>query len=329
MTRWLGSVMLLLVCPQFLIAQAVSGGDCDLSVRVRTSSEQGIQSPIQVQVLSANGVIARAQIVGADPAQFRVQSGKTYRLSVSGSSIEAVTTPFFEINPLEPIHTETVVVKLADQKPGSQSTHAAPTISVSEMEIPKKAKTEMNAGLNAYSKANMESAAAHFEKAIAEYPSYARAYEMLGVIAIKAGNHVKARELFSKAIAVDGTFSPTYVDMARLDLEGQDYAAAESWLTKAIALNPSMPASMALLASAEFANKEYDKALSDVERTHALWNHEPYAEVHIMAGKVLILRNQPEAAIAQFELFLKEKPDGAEAGSVRTMLAALKAGQQH
>ena len=187
----------------------------------------------------------------------------------------------------------------------------------------------MNKGLNAYSKGDMEKATAHFEKAFEEYPRYARAYDMLGVIAIKDSNRVKARELFSKSIQADSTFLPAYVDLARMEVQDQNYAESESLLAKVIALNPSMPDAVALLASTEFANKEYAKALADVQRTHALRNHEQFAEVHIMAGKVLRMQNRPEAAITQFQLFLIEKPDSPLGKSVREALAALKAGQQH
>jgi len=40
------------------------------------------------------------------------------------------------------------------------------------------------------------------------------------------------------------------------------------------------------------------------------------------------MQNRPEAAIAQFQLFLKEKPGSPQGESVREALAALKAGQQ-
>ena len=327
-TRSLVSVLVLLVFSPFLVAQTESRDNCDLSVSVRTSDERSIEAPIQVEVLSPQGVIATVYIVGAERAQFRVGNGKTYRLIVSGMGIETTATPYFEINPLEVAHTETVHVKPENQKPAGESTPGSPTISVSEMSIPKKASAEMNKGLEAYSKGNMEKAAAYFEKAIVEYSRYARAYDMLGVIAIKGSNRVKARELFSKSIQADAAFLPAYVDLARMDLQDQDYAQSESLLAKAIALNPSMPDAVALLATTEFANKEYDKALVDVERTHALRNHEQFAEVHIMAGKVLRMQNHPEAAIAQFQLFLKEKPDSPQGESVREALASIQAGQQ-
>jgi tetratricopeptide (TPR) repeat protein len=112
-----------------------------------------------------------------------------------------------------------------------------------------------------------------------------------------------------------------------MDVQDQDYAASESLLAKALDANPSLPEASALLATTEFASKEYDKALADVQRTHALPNHEQFAEVHLMAGKVLRMQNRREAAIAQFQLFLKEKPNSPQAESARQALASLEAGQ--
>ena len=312
------------------MAQAIteSTTNCDLYVSVRASDEGIIDAPIQVDLFTARGWIATLHISGAEPAQFRVNNGKTYRLKVSGRGIESTNTSYFEINPLESLHTETVHVKPDRPAPAEESNPKSPAISVSEMNIPKKASAEMNKGLDAYSKGDMEKATAHFEKAIAEYPRYARAYDMLGVIAIKSSDRIKAREMFSKSIQAEGTFLPAYVDLARLYLQDQDYAESERLLTKAIALNPSVPDGVALLATTEFANKEYDKALADVERTHALRKHEQFAEVHIMAGKVLAMQNHPQAAIFQFQLFLTEKPDSPQGESIRNAIASLRAGQQ-
>lgn len=312
-----------------VLAQTESSGNCDLSVRVRTGDERSIETQIQVDVLSPLGVVlATAHIVGAEPAQFRVNNGRTYRLKVSGIGVETVTTSYFEINPLELAHTETVRVKPESHTSAGESPSGSSTISVSELSIPRKASAEMSRGMDAYSKRDMEKAAAHFEKAIAEYPRYARAYDMLGAIAIKGSNRIKARELFSKSIEADSAFLPGYVDLARMDLQDQNYAASESLLAKVIAANPFMPDAVALLATVEFANKEYDKAFADVQRTHALPNHQQFAEVHAMAGKVYRMQNHPQAAMVQFQLFLIEKPDSPEGENVRALLASLQAGQQ-
>src|SRR5215468_2335033 len=240
-TRLLASVLILMVFPSILVAQTESGGNCDLMVRVRTGDEASIEAPIQVDLLDAQGRIATAHIVGSEPAQFRVNNGRTYRLTVSGIGIETVTTSNFSINALEMSHTETVYVKPQKKSGAGEATPGSPTISVSELNIPKKAGAEMNKGMDAYSKGDMEKATGHFEKAIADYSRYARAYDMLGAIAIKGSNRTKARELFSKSIQVDSGFLPAYVDLARMDLQDQDYAASKSLLAKVIDMNPFMP----------------------------------------------------------------------------------------
>jgi tetratricopeptide (TPR) repeat protein len=317
----------LLFFSPLLAAQTDSGTNCDLLVTVRTSDERSLESQIQIDLLGPQGRLATLHIVGAEPARFRVRNGRTYRLTVLGTGIETISTSYFGINSLELVHTETVHVKPQEQTLASELTPGSPIISVTEIKAPNKASAEMKKGLDAYAKGDMEKAAEHFEKAVAQYSRYARAYDMLGVIAIKGADRNKARELFSKAIQADDSFSPAYVDLARMDLQDQNYADSESLLAKAIAVSPFMADAVALLASTEFANKEYDKALADVQRTHGLRNHEQYAEVHIMAGKVLSMQNHPEAAIAQFQLFLTEKPDSPEADGVRKALAALMAGR--
>lgn len=320
--------MALLLLPPFLVAQEQpAGGNCALSVNVRTSDERGIESQIQVELLSAQAiVIATAHVVGAEAAQFRVSNGKSYSLRVSGAGMETLTTSLFEISALEMNHTETVHVK--PEKLAAESIPGAPTISVLELNAPRKASAEMNKGMDAYSKGDLEKASAHFEKAIAAYPRYARAYDMLGAIAIKAANRAKARDFFSKSMEADSAFLPAYVDLARLALQDQNYAESESLLAKVIAANPEMPDALALLATTEFANKEYDRALADVQRTHALPNHQPFAEVHLMAGKVLRMQNHLAAAATQLQLFLIEKPDSPQAESARALLASLQATPQ-
>ena len=327
MPRFVVFVLVLLMFSRFIAAQVDSSGACDLSVRIVTADEHSIDSQIQVQLFTSQSVLATVSIVGDQSAQFRVMGGKTYRVTVSGVGIESVTSPYFDIAPLETVHTEVVHVKSAVQKSEGESS-TTPTISVSDLKVPKKASTEMKKGMELYAQGDMVKATVHLEKALEIYPQYARAYDMLGVIAIKGSDRSKARGLFTKSVQVDNTFQPAYVDLARMDTEEQNYAASESLLTKAIAMNPSNPDAVALLAATEFANKEYDKALADVQRTHALRNHELFAEVHLMAGKVLAMQNHPESAIAQFQLFLLEKPDSPQATSVRKAVASLTAARQ-
>jgi tetratricopeptide (TPR) repeat protein len=316
----------LFMFPTLLIAQ----GNCRLTVKVVTNNERSTEMAIQVDVLSPEGLIVNTiNMFGGNSQSVLVTTGNAYHLRVSGTGIETITTPNFDISPLEADHTEVVHVKLAKPKGTEESTPGAATISVSEMNVPKLATAEMKKGLDAYSKGEIKNAAAHFQKAAVDYPRYARAYDMLGAIAIQKHNRAEARELFSKSLQVDADFYPAYIDLARMDVQDKRYAESESLLAKAIALKPWMPGAIALLATTEFANGEDNKALVDVERAHALPNHEEFAEIHIMAGKVLRKENHPNDAIAQFQLFLKEKPDSPESENIRKEIASIQAEQRH
>jgi Tfp pilus assembly protein PilF len=223
---------------------------------------------------------------------------------------------------------ETVNVKpTAPTGQQQQAQGSAPTISVGEMNVPDKARDELQKGMEAFAKGDMTKAQQRFEKAIAIDPQYARAYAAEGIIAIKSGDRVKAKGLFSKAIEVDETFVPAYLDLARADFQEKNYAEAEKLLRKVMTLNPSIPDVLALLASSEYMNKEYEEALVDARRTHNLPNHEQFADVHLLAGKILEMQDRPQEAIAEYRLFLKESPSSPQVPMVKQEVTQLEARQ--
>ncbi len=302
---------------------------CQLSVRVRTLQDREYNRPLQVELLSNGGTpISAAQTNGTGNADFQVRSGMAYRVQVSGQGIET-TTAEFRIGDGEQIYMETVNVKPStptdqqQQVPGS-----APTISVGEMNVPDRARDELQKGMEAFAKGDMTKAQQRFEKAISIYPQYARAYAAEGIIAIKSGDRVKAKSLFSKAIEVDETFVPAYIDLARADFQEKNYAETETLMRKVMTLNPSIPDVLALLASSEYMNKEYDRALADARRMHSLPNHEQFADVHLLAGKILEMENQAPAAIVEYQLFLKESPNSPQVPMVQKEVAQLEATSQ-
>lgn len=301
---------------------------CQLTIRVRTPQDREYNRPLLVQLLSREGSpIAAAQTNGTGSADFQVMSGGAYRVQVSGEGVET-TSHEFRISFGEQVHMETVSVKAsAPTNQPQQSQGTSPTISLAEINVPDRAREELQKGMEAFAKGDMTKAQQKFEKAISIYPQYARAYAAEGIIAVKSGDHTKAKSLFAKAIEVDDKFVPAYLDLARADFQDKNYIEAESLLRKVMALNPSIPDAVALLASTEYMNKEYDKALADAQRTHTLPNHEQFADVHLLAGKILEMENRPQDAIMEYKLFLKESPNSPQVPRVQQELAQLEAAQ--
>src|SRR3569623_3598262 len=93
-------ISLLVLCSSPLGSQQDTKQNCDLLVRVRTMDERSLETPVQVQVLAPQGLITTANVVGDQTIHFKVSSGKTYRLNVTGTGIQTVTTPYFDVEPL-------------------------------------------------------------------------------------------------------------------------------------------------------------------------------------------------------------------------------------
>jgi len=323
MSRLAAVVLLVLSFAGTVSAQDVHFNTCDLTIHVRTSEDRDFNGRAQVEIISPSGTpVATGQTNFDGTVDFQVSSGITYQARISGQGIET-TTHEFHIMGGQSSHTENINVKSkpagdAQQQPG------APTISLEEMNVPAKAKDEMQQGIAAFNKGDMATAQQRFEKAISIYPQYALAYVNLGIIAAKTGDRAKARTLLAKSIAIDDKYVPGYVALARMDFQEKNYAGTESILRKAMQLNPSIPDVLALLASAEYGNKEYDQALADAQRVHTLPHHEAYANMHLLAGQILEMKNRPQEALAEYQMFLKEDPNSLQAKQVQQAVTDLQ-----
>jgi len=313
------------------VAQRTRQNDtlCDLTVHVRNSADRSIDRPLQVELLSPQGTPMMAvHLTGEGQAQFQVMPGNTYRVRASGVGVEPTTSDPIYIYEWEHTHTETLNVtetNNGDNKTANGS-GSAPTVSLAEMNVPPKAREELQKGTEAFQKGDLTKAQEHFEKAASIYPQFARAYTNIGVIAIKQNDRVKAREMFLKSISVDEGFLPAYVNLARMNFQDKNYQESEKLLQKVMAVNPSIPDAVALLASAEFMNKEYDKALTDAQRAHRLPNHEQFADIHLVAAQVYQIKGKQQEAVAEYQMFLKESPNSPRVPMVQKQIAQLQAG---
>ncbi|MGZ4815992.1 MAG: tetratricopeptide repeat protein [Terriglobales bacterium] len=322
MSRFAAVVLLALSLPAPALAQS-HFSTCDLTVHVRTIDDRDLNDRVQVQILSPAGTQIGTAGTNLDgTADFQVSSGVTYVARITGNGIEP-TSAEFHIMGGEVSYTENINVKRAAPA-GAQRPGGSPTISLEEMNIPAKAKDEMQQGIEAFNKGDMARAQQRFEKAISIYPQYAQAYVNLGIIAAKAGDRFKARTLLSKSIEMDDKFVPGYLALARMNLQEKNYVGAESSLRKVMLSNPSIPDAVALLATAEFGNKKYDQALADAQRVHTLPHHEQFANMHLLAGQILEMQNRPQDALTEYRLFLKEDPGSPQTKMVQQAVTDLE-----
>lgn len=301
---------------------------CQLTIHVRTGDDRDLRSHVQIELLSPSGTpVGTAQTNDDGTAYFQVSSGITYRAQISGRDIESTTSEFFIMGGQQS-HTENLTVRRRSLSQSATAPKSSPSVSIAEINVPKKAQDEMKKGVEAFDRGDLDKARQRFQKAVSIYPRYARAYYNLAILTLKTNDPKAAADLFGKAIQTDDKYLPAYIGLSRLEVQEKRYTEAESLLAKVMLLNPGIPEAVALLAAAEYGNKEYDKALADAQRVHTMPDHERFANVHLLAGQILEMRNRNREAIAEYRAFLNEAPESSQASSVQKAVADLEAAAQ-
>jgi Tfp pilus assembly protein PilF len=298
----------------------------DLQVRLAWPNERSIEQSVHIQLLNATSVPVQDTFSRPDgTVSFRSVPAGTYRLRIDGPDIKDMVTDAFVIYPQERMHMEWVHV-MPKEEAQKNIPGGAPTISASELNVPSKAKSEMEKGMEAFSKGDLKKADERLEKAIEIYPKFARAWNNLGVVRMKENNKEGAREAFQKSIEADDKLTSGYMNLARLSMMDNNMPEAMSYITKGLTADPNNVEGLTLLAREQLLMKQYDKALITAHKVHGL-PHDHLADIHLIAGEALLHQNHSTEAIQEYELYLKEYPDSPNAAKVRTAMAQIQAKQ--
>ncbi|MGZ4813821.1 MAG: tetratricopeptide repeat protein [Terriglobales bacterium] len=207
----------------------------DLQVRIAWPNERPVEQAVHVQLLNTGGVPVQDTFSRPEgTVTFHLVPTGSYRLHIDGPDIKDMTTDTFLIYPQERMHMEWVHVTPKEQ--AEQNVHGGPpTISASELNTPPKAKSEMDRGMDAFSRGDLKKADEKLQKAIEIYPKYARAWNNLGVVRMKENNKDGAREAFLQCIAADDKFTSGYMNLARLSMLEKNMPEAVSYINKGLA----------------------------------------------------------------------------------------------
>src|SRR5579859_145186 len=143
-----------------------------ISLTIRVSYENDRFAPAMLRV-SVNGTTSQyRQDAFTDDmgiARFDNVPPGAFRVKVSGQNIEDMSSETsFEIQPTESNHNEYVHVKY--KLDAENAAPGGPPISVAELNIPDKARSEFLKGMSALDRHQNDKAKAEFEKALGMYP---------------------------------------------------------------------------------------------------------------------------------------------------------------
>jgi len=293
------------------------------SVRIQVASSDGRPCDLRARVVlwpKSNSLAAAQTFTNEDcRAEFTTLASGDYYVEVSGAGIETVESPIFSVG--QASQSIEVAVKRTSQANASMNSGA--TISVSDLNIPDKARKEFEKASALIAKQDWQKALEHLNRAVAIFPQYADAYNNLAVVYARIGQRDHERESLEKALSLNDHLLAALTNLASMDLVDRNLPEAETLLNRATAIDPRDVPSLALLAKIELLNQHYDAAVATCHKVH-LMPHAPQSMVHYVAARALEAEHRVMEAMSELKTFLDEQPSGPGADLAKKEMAMLE-----
>jgi Flp pilus assembly protein TadD len=210
-----------------------------------------------------------------------------------------------------------------------QPTHPRPAASaaasgiVRNAAVPENAQKEYDAARQLFeqNKAGDE-AIRHLKKAIDIYPKYADAYVLLAMANIGEGKLDDAHSSLDKAISIDPKLAEAHLTLGMLLNHQQDWAGAEKSLSRGLELNPDAPQGHYELAKTYWAMGKWQDAEPHAQKAVAL--NPDLAPPHVLLGNIALRKRDPQAALKEFQEYLRLDPSGPMAGGAQQMVTKIE-----
>ena len=212
----------------------------------------------------------------------------------------------------------TIVLHPIAQAPGT-------TVSVTEMQAPKKARKLLEKAETAFQGEDWKLAQEHLLEAVSVYPRLAPAWVRLGQIFTLTCRYDDARAALSKAVAADGFFVPAYIELARLAAHDQNWQETADLTEHASQLDPlGFPGAFYLNALANLNLGRLDMAENSVQKAQRLDSRNHLPRTHLLLAGILHRKRDHVGEIAQLKEYLRIAPQAADAGNVRYQLRTME-----
>jgi len=326
--RWLVplSLSLLLSNVSAQLRGGIGGSDAgNVHIHVVFANERSAGPYLMVQLMdgSSDNVVGTTYTNDVGQADFKLIHVGMYHVRVSGIGVQAADSDTFEVDNRKVTQAQYVVVRPdEDSGPKPVSAHSA-VVSATDMNVPGKARKELDKANEAMAMQNYKSSLDHLNKAIALAPQWATAYSNLGVLYARTNDLPHEEEALKKAVSLDDHFAPALLNYGKLCIRQKDFPQAENLLQKASTVDPDNPEVLMLLADAAYLDHHFDLAISSAQRAHSAGpDHSSF--VHYIAARAYQQENQQAQALAEFKIFLKEEPKGPRADHVRGDIAKIE-----
>jgi tetratricopeptide (TPR) repeat protein len=161
-----------------------------------------------------------------------------------------------------------------------------------------------------------------FKRASKLDPWYGQAYMLQGLAHMQLQEWSEAQWAFEEAEKVEPGNAKAYLGAGSALNEQKNYAEAQKSLQRSLEIRPDLAEAHYELARSLWGLGKWQAAEPHVRQAIEL--NQDYAGPHALMGNIYIQREDPEAALQEFQKCLQLDPDGSLAPSVKEIIAQLK-----
>jgi TolA-binding protein len=206
-----------------------------------------------------------------------------------------------------------------------RSTTDGPSVSVTTLAAPDKAKSAFAKGQQQAQKGRWAAACDYFRKAIHVYPKYALAWLELGRAEVKQNDLVDAQQSFQQAATQDSRLTAAYSESARIALQQQQWKALADSTQRLIELSPSASADAWFLNSAaNFNLGDEERAEKSAARGLNLDEKHQVPQLEYLYAMILARKGAYSDAIQHLQAYLRMSPKASDAGAASARLQELQ-----
>jgi tetratricopeptide (TPR) repeat protein len=197
------------------------------------------------------------------------------------------------------------------------------TRSARYLEIPKKARQELEKAEQASSRGKHEEAVRHLKRALDIAPDLYHAYNNLAVEYLELGLTEDAIEVLTNSIRINPEVASTHRNLGVIYLDGGDTKQALQNFQRALQIDPRDAQALMLAGEAYYHQGQFQLALESFQQAAEL---EPTnLEAHLYQGHSLLQLRRTRDAIEKYEFFLERAGSDDRVSQIRTLLEQLGA----
>ena len=177
--------------------------------------------------------------------------------------------------------------------------------------------------IEASGKKSYEKAAGYLKQIVTTDAADYSAWQELGTVLFILKNFTESENAYSKALQAKPEYETALINLGRLRIAAKNYTGAIEMLERAVKIDPKSALANYFLGEAYLQSRLGSRAVPYLNEAIRL-DPRAMAEAHLRLAALYNARGLKDKAVAEYEAFLKQRPDYPDRKKLEAFIAATK-----